>query len=106
MSRWKFCDALKYGLRARHIVEAKVAVQRVDVDLPTHRGVFQNRFDFRSERNVAFGTMEKQRLNSHPVARQDEAFPGFRPDADREHSPKAAEAVRVPFAERMKDDFA
>src|SRR5262249_13954663 len=99
---WKnFFDAIDHGVGSRDVIQAQETIQRICIDSAFYRRVFENRFDFRSKKNVGSGSMEKKGFDAQPVARKHEALVRLGPKRDRKHSPKTAETIDVPFTEGL-----
>src|SRR5690348_4441492 len=105
MRRREFFDTIDHRVRRRHVVKAKKTIQRIDVDPPLYRRVLENRLDLGAKKNVAAQPVEKERLDADAITCQHETFSRVRPKAQREHSTKPPETIRVPLAKRMQHHF-
>src|SRR5262245_1885107 len=101
MPRKKFFDAIDHGVGSRDVIQAQETIQRIGIDSAFYRRVFENRFDFRSEEDVVSGSVEKERFDAQPVAREHQALLRLGPKSDRKHSPKTAETTEVPLTEGL-----
>ncbi len=67
--------------------------------------VAEDGLEFRAEVEIAAAASVVEGLDSHAIAGQHEALPGFAPDGEGEHTAKLFDAGSVPLDEGPQDDF-
>ena len=70
MRRRQLIDAFEGGLRARHVVEREIVVQRLKIDAALDSGVLKDRLDFGAEQQAVALPAIKERLDAVPIPRQ------------------------------------
>ncbi len=80
-------------------------VQRGEINGSFDFGVRENRLQLGPENNVTAPAMNIQRLDAHPVARQDQPFLPRGPQRDRKHAVEPPEALRVPSEKGLQNYF-
>ena len=96
-------DAAKDRPRGRNVEVGQVVVQGERIDLAGHAGGRQDALDLRGEGERGAVPPVIERLDAHPIARQEELLLRRVPDREREHSTQVAHAVLAVFLVGMKD---
>jgi hypothetical protein len=80
-------------------------VERVEVDVTRHLGRAQQRLHLRSEIEASVRLRIKQRLDAHPVAREQQRARPRVPDGQAEHPAQARDSRRSPLFIGVDDDL-
>ena len=107
----QFEDAAERGLGCRHILQAEIAVDRIEVRSTRHAGPGEHRLDLgakQKRRPVRHGPARSviKRLFAEPVARQDQPTRAAVPQCQREHAAQPGKQGRPPGMPAIGDDLA
>ena len=96
-------DSLEEGLVPEDVLKREVVGEGPPVERPQHRGVGEDPFDFRCERDATLGLPEVQRLDPESVSGQEQPPLAFVPDCEGEHPVQFMECVGPLLFVQMDD---
>ena len=105
VTRWQLGDPLEDGARAGHVLEREVVVERHGVELGRDPGCCHDRFQLRAKNEPAWLGHVVERLDPHPVTRQQQGPLLTVPDGESEHAVEALDEAVTPLLVAVHDDL-